>query len=164
MNETVANNNTVIILEYRRNLFSLVFKRRIEVTIPIIAKNKLRNIKRFPGGMRNSKTGAHIYNYSKYVLGIKDFGDKNPIDFSLHQNYPNPFNPVTTIEFELLKQGKIEIDVFNVHGKHVTNLLNDNRSIGKYSVEFNAQDLATGIYFYRIRMNKYISTKKNGFN
>ncbi|KAA3609678.1 MAG: T9SS C-terminal target domain-containing protein [Calditrichaeota bacterium] len=86
--------------------------------------------------------------------------NEQPYNYKLFQNYPNPFNPETTIDFELLKPGKVVIDVFDIGGKHISNLLNAKKSIGKHSVVFDGYKLGTGVYFYRIKMNNYISTKK----
>lgn len=71
-------------------------------------------------------------------------------DFSLNQNYPNPFNPSTSISFNLNKQGFVNLSVYNVNGKKVSELLNGKMNAGFQSVSFNAGNLASGIYTYKL--------------
>jgi photosystem II stability/assembly factor-like uncharacterized protein len=72
-------------------------------------------------------------------------------DFKLEQNYPNPFNPITTIKYSILKESFVTIKVFDILGKEITTLVNERKSTGKYSVNFNASYLPSGIYFYRMQ-------------
>ncbi len=81
-------------------------------------------------------------------------------DFSVKQNYPNPFNPTTKIEFAIPLDNKVQIKVFNVLGIEVTTLLNENRQAGKHSIEFNATNLSSGVYYYKIVSGNYSETKK----
>ncbi|MCG6913000.1 T9SS type A sorting domain-containing protein [bacterium BMS3Abin03] len=73
-----------------------------------------------------------------------------PINFSLAQNYPNPFNPSTKIDFSIPVDSKVMLKVYNVLGEEVTSLLNSNISAGNYSIDFNASNLNSGVYFYRL--------------
>lgn len=81
-------------------------------------------------------------------------------DFRLYQNYPNPFNPETTITFEVTATSIISLNIYDALGKLVTELLNDARSPGKYSINFNANNLSSGIYFYKLKADNYLSVKK----
>lgn len=83
-----------------------------------------------------------------------------PLDYKLSQNYPNPFNPSTTIEFELPEEGKVCLMVYNVLGQLVTELVNKEYLAGRHKVIFNANNLPSGIYIYRIITEKYRETKK----
>lgn len=74
-----------------------------------------------------------------------------PSDLSLSQNYPNPFNPLTTINYTLPGTGHVVLNVFDVTGKKVTTLVNSNQAAGSHRVKFNADNLASGIYFYNLR-------------
>ncbi len=86
-----------------------------------------------------------------------------PEKFTLFQNYPNPFNPITTIKFNLINSGKISLKVYNILGQEVTTILNNlELEVGQHEVEFNASNLSSGVYFYRINVNKgeFIASKK----
>ncbi len=83
-----------------------------------------------------------------------------PNAVSLKQNYPNPFNPSTTIEFELDKSTFTKLTVFDVLGRKVRELVNEIRPAGTNTIEFNATNLASGIYLYRLETNGVVQTKK----
>ena len=83
-----------------------------------------------------------------------------PEQFNLAQNYPNPFNPETTIEFSIPEQGKVELEVFNIIGRSVIKLVDGFKTKGVYQVEFNGENLASGVYFYRLKTDQFITTKK----
>jgi len=83
-----------------------------------------------------------------------------PTIFVLSQNYPNPFNPSTTINYSVPKLGLITINVYNVLGQELATLVNEEKPVGNYKVEFNANKLATGIYYYRIQAGSFVETKK----
>ena len=80
--------------------------------------------------------------------------------FELYQNYPNPFNPSTNINFRLSAPGNVEISVFNLFGQKVVTLFNGKKAAGNHSIKFNAIELSSGIYLYRITTNGYSKTKK----
>jgi hypothetical protein len=80
--------------------------------------------------------------------------------FSLEQNYPNPFNPSTQIKYSIAEAGLVSIKVFDILGREVSNLVNKQQAAGSYTVDFNAQNLATGVYIYRIESGKFQATKK----
>jgi len=83
-----------------------------------------------------------------------------PYNYFLGQNYPNPFNPTTVINYSLPKSGFVTIKVYDVLGKVVTTLVNENKPVGNYKVEFNANKLTSGIYFYRMEAGNFIESKK----
>jgi len=80
-------------------------------------------------------------------------GDDDPIalPFALNQNYPNPFNPATTISFSLGKDGFVSLNVYDVAGRLVAEVLNKEMSAGDYSINFSAKGLSSGVYFYRLK-------------
>jgi len=80
--------------------------------------------------------------------------------YSLDQNYPNPFNPTTSISYQVKEAGLVKLSVFNVLGQQVHVLVNENQISGSYSVNFNAGNLASGFYFYRLEVNDFVSTRK----
>ncbi|MEO8209698.1 MAG: choice-of-anchor B family protein [bacterium] len=81
-------------------------------------------------------------------------------NFTLSQNYPNPFNPITTITYYIPKQSFVKIKVTDVAGREVKTFVNDIQSTGSYSVEFNGDGFASGIYYYSIEAGSYKETKK----
>lgn len=80
--------------------------------------------------------------------------------YDLFSNYPNPFNPSTQITYQIPKDGFVSLVVYNSLGQAVKTLVNKEQSKGKYSISFNASNLPTGIYFYRIQASDYVSVKK----
>ena len=90
----------------------------------------------------------HIYNLN--MLTAIDDNRLLPIDFLLEQNYPNPFNPGTTIKFALPTAGNVVLEVYNLLGERVGRLVNGQMDAGIHEVQFNAGNLASGIYIYRI--------------
>ena len=87
-------------------------------------------------------------------------GKTYPNKFSLGQNYPNPFNPSTKIKFALPKAEKVKIELYNTLGQNVRTLLNQRLKAGYHEVEFNAANLSSGIYFYRIEAGEFQDVKK----
>jgi photosystem II stability/assembly factor-like uncharacterized protein len=81
-------------------------------------------------------------------------------EFTLSQNYPNPFNPTTRIKFSLPQVSNVELKVFNILGNEVTTLINEEKPAGSYEVEFDASLLPSGVYFYQLKAENYITTKK----
>lgn len=85
-----------------------------------------------------------------------------PSDFELYQNYPNPFNPATKIKYSIPagKQHSVSLQVFDILGREITKLVNENKPGGAYEIEFDASVLPSGIYFYQLISNNFIQTKK----
>lgn len=93
-------------------------------------------------------------------VSLEDFESDLPSKVELMQNYPNPFNPVTTIKFGVPVQGKVRLEVFDVLGRKVAELLNEPMQAGRYSVNFDASNLSNGMYIYRLQMRNISLTKK----
>ncbi|HSR16958.1 MAG TPA: T9SS type A sorting domain-containing protein [Ignavibacteriaceae bacterium] len=87
-------------------------------------------------------------------------GNATPQDYSLSQNYPNPFNPTTNFEFRISNFGLVVLKVFDVLGKEVATLVNEEKHAGVYVIKFDASNLASGVYFYQLKANNFIDTKK----
>ena len=81
-------------------------------------------------------------------------------DFSLSQNYPNPFNPSTKIEYSIPQDGFVSLKIYNAEGEEIKQLVNAVKPAGSYSVNFNASNFPSGIYFYRLETGDYTSVKK----
>ncbi len=104
-----------------------------------------------------------LYMYNLSAIPVSNFEDKYgeyPSQFSLSQNYPNPFNPTTNISFNLPKTAYVELDVFNVLGQKVTELVNGELISGVHNVEFDATSFSSGVYFYRLKTDGFSSIKK----
>ncbi len=83
-----------------------------------------------------------------------------PSKFALYQNYPNPFNPSTKIKYQIPEVSFVTLKVYDVLGKEVAALVNEEKQAGNYEVEFNAINLPSGIYFYRLQTGNFVATKK----
>ncbi|MCF7885068.1 MAG: T9SS type A sorting domain-containing protein, partial [Candidatus Marinimicrobia bacterium] len=105
---------------------------------------------------------AYTFIGDRYTTAIDDGSRKNNIvhDFELKQNYPNPFNPVTTIEYSISMRNKVDISVYNMVGQKVANLIDKTQKAGVYQVKWNAIDMPSGVYFYRIKSGSKVQTKK----
>jgi len=103
--------------------------------------------------------------YSKIALtfnsttGIDD-NKNNPIEYLLYQNFPNPFNPTTTINYSLPKQCKVIIKIYDVLGREIETLVEDEQPGGYHKVEFDGSRLISGVYFYSMFADDYVDTKK----
>jgi phosphatidylserine/phosphatidylglycerophosphate/cardiolipin synthase-like enzyme len=94
------------------------------------------------------------------ITDVQKEGDNIPAEFSLAQNYPNPFNPATTIKFSIPKAGMVEISIYDVLGREVKELYNDFTSAGTFTIQFNADGLASGMYIYRLKIDNFNISKK----
>jgi hypothetical protein len=83
-----------------------------------------------------------------------------PDEYSLYQNFPNPFNPVTTIRYAISKASGVSIKIYDILGNEVRTLINEHQPAGFYNVEFNAENLSSGVYIYRITAGSFIAAKK----
>jgi hypothetical protein len=83
-----------------------------------------------------------------------------PMVYSLEQNYPNPFNPSTVISYQLPVSGLVNLKVYDVLGNEVIILVNEEKPIGSYEIEFNASHLGSGVYFYRLQSGSFVQTRK----
>jgi hypothetical protein len=83
-----------------------------------------------------------------------------PTEFSLLQNYPNPFNPRTTIKYSIPQKSFVSITVYDILGKEVSKLVNEEKQAGSYEVQFDGSRLSSGVYFYRLHAGSFFKTKK----
>ena len=82
------------------------------------------------------------------------------MSYNLYQNFPNPFNPTTVISYQIPQQGFVTLKIFDVLGKEVATLVNEEKQAGQYDVDFTAKGLASGVYIYRMKVNEFIESKK----
>jgi|GEM_PF-5497281 len=119
-----------------------------------------------PGNDADSVWGYEEVSY----VGMKDLNKENadqmngdisaPTNYALDQNYPNPFNPSTIIHYEIPNDGMVTLKIYNELGKEIKTLVNQFQSQGRYDINFNASNLASGVYFYQLKAGDYSSIKK----
>jgi surface protein len=110
-------------------------------------------------------TGSALTNENKPIWGTcnaTNIEDDNELvtEFALHQNYPNPFNPSTQIQFALPEATDVRLEVFNVTGQRVATLVNGVQTSGNHTVTFDARNLASGVYVYRLTTGSVVQTRK----
>ncbi len=113
------------------------------------------------GSANHSGTGIVFYTlrYSS-INAIEPISGNIPVKFSLEQNYPNPFNPSTSIRFDIPKSSNVRITVFDVLGREVGVLADEFLRAGEYRVKWDAGSVSSGIYFYSLRTDDFVQTKK----
>lgn len=94
------------------------------------------------------------------VTNISEERSKLPNRFSLEQNYPNPFNPTTVISYSIPQSSNVSIKIFDLLGREIETLISKKQSQGYYSINFDATDIPSGTYFYRIKAGNFVETKK----
>jgi hypothetical protein len=120
-------------------------------------------------GVHNTKYAVNLLGYSiGLITGVPWNPEGVPLAYALEQNYPNPFNPVTNISFSLPKQENVRLDVFDILGKRVATLVNEERAPGAYEVLWNGTNdngssVASGVYLYKIQAGTFVLTKKMVF-
>jgi phosphatidylserine/phosphatidylglycerophosphate/cardiolipin synthase-like enzyme len=121
----------------------------------IIQSNRIANLYLQEFGARYENAGG-----TDVLLGVTDKGNELPTSFLLAQNYPNPFNPSTTIEFSVPQSKLVSIKIYDVVGREVSTLVNENLAAGSYKVTWNASKLSSGVYFYKMNAGNFVQTKK----
>ena len=112
-------------------------------------------------------TGSYVYRLKqidqdgsfKYSQSV-EVSISAPEQFALAQNYPNPFNPTTNISFTLPSKGFVSLKVFDMLGREVATIVSEEMSAGSYSKQWNAANISSGIYFYRLQAGSFTETKK----
>lgn len=109
-------------------------------------------------GPNGTPVHERFININVGFVGIVN--QNQPAEYSLGQNYPNPFNPSTKVNFSIVNSGFVNVSVYDISGKLISNLVNQNLKSGSYEYEWNAKDYPSGVYFYRITTPGFIDTKK----
>ena len=105
--------------------------------------------------------GEILFTASKTGTSIDDgINPEQPQQITLSQNYPNPFNPVTQIQYKLPESAEVRLDVYNITGQRVAILVNDTQHSGTHTVPFDAGQLASGVYLYRLSAGSFVQTRK----
>ena len=105
-------------------------------------------------------TDVSIWNYALEITPVEDERNNNVIKYDLFTNYPNPFNPSTTIKYSLPISSKVLLKVYDILGRELVTLVDKFQNIGTYEVQFNAENFSSGVYFYRIETDNFITSKK----
>ncbi|MBE0570045.1 MAG: T9SS type A sorting domain-containing protein, partial [Ignavibacteriaceae bacterium] len=109
----------------------------------------------------NLKSGEDVVIDNSNINKLMVSGELVPAHYALEQNYPNPFNPSTVIEFSLPEDvANVKLSIYNMLGEKVGELVNTSLQSGKYQYQWNASNVATGMYIYELRTDKYVSVKK----
>lgn len=103
---------------------------------------------------------AFLITFVRTSVGINVISSIVPDKFSLSNNYPNPFNPTTNIKFDIAKSTFVELSIFDSRGSEVDKMVNEKLSPGSYQYEFNASNLPSGAYFYRLKTSEFTETKR----
>ncbi len=114
-------------------------------------------------GMRinaNLKSGEEITISDISINKLTVSGELVPVKYELQQNYPNPFNPATTIKYSIAKLSNVTLKVYDMLGSEIATLVNEEKPAGVYEINFNASNLASGIYFYKMQAGRFVETKK----
>jgi hypothetical protein len=119
----------------------------------------------FYGGIRPNPVGSMpdigaCENPNANPVGVEEDLSVNPTEYALSQNYPNPFNPATTIKYSVPKLSSVTIKIYDVLGSEVATLVNEEKTAGTYEIYWNAENLSSGVYFYRLKAGSYVETKK----
>jgi hypothetical protein len=105
---------------------------------------------------------AQYYHFSTEVIIIADGVENENLisSYRLEQNYPNPFNPNTNIEYTIPSQSFVQLIIYDVLGNEVATLVDEEKSTGSYTVNFNASSIPSGVYFYSLTAGEFTQTKK----
>jgi hypothetical protein len=144
--------------------FNLALNDTAEIVVALVGGSGSNNLESITALKYNAG-----YASAKYFELVKSLTDKitglnnavtTPISFNLSQNYPNPFNPSTIINYSVPNESFVTIKVFDLLGREIKTLVNDEKPAGKYSITFNGGNLSSGIYFYSITAGSFHQTKK----
>jgi photosystem II stability/assembly factor-like uncharacterized protein len=97
---------------------------------------------------------------SQMITSVEQISDLRPTQYSLDQNYPNPFNPATTFRFSIPKEEYVSLKIFDAFGQEVTALISEKLQTGQYEKEWNANKVASGVYYYSLQSGNFNQTKK----
>jgi len=151
---TTKTPNPAIPGDYRNQIstgpFNLAQEETLTVAFAVFAGDSLNDIKN--SAMRSKQ----IYNDEVTSIASIDL----PTGFSISQNHPNPFNPMTTIQYNIPKSSHVTLTIYNMNGQVVDKLINQKQEPGFYSVNWDARNISTGVYFYRIQADDFQQVKK----
>jgi glucuronoarabinoxylan endo-1,4-beta-xylanase len=114
--------------------------------------------------VQTDQTNIAVVNQVQGIAPDKRGAEENqrikPTTFALEQNHPNPFNPTTVVNYQVPEQSHVTIKVYDILGKEIAELVNTRKEAGFYSLNFDASNLSSGTYIYRMEAGKYIESRK----
>jgi len=159
-----ADGHNEIRVDFEKDDGSYVYKGSAVDTKSMVAASSFNSI---IFGTNNSTTtsmmleAVHVNMGNQIDLPIQSDNTTGlPTKFALKQNYPNPFNPTTNIKFDLPKSSDVELSLYNILGQKVMTLVNQKMQAGYHQINFDARNLASGMYIYRIKAGNFVSVKK----
>ena len=114
-------------------------------------------LKLFSNDIDEKNSYVYLSGVGINVTGVKE---NYPLQFMLYQNYPNPFNPTTSIKYSLPRVAFVKLQLFNIYGQLVQTLVNEQKMPGTHEIKFNASQYSSGVYFYRLQAENFVTTKK----
>jgi Secretion system C-terminal sorting domain len=117
----------------------------------------------FSGSAQNSSSriiAGFLTFRETHLTGVKNEQSIVPKVWKLEQNYPNPFNPSTTIKYQVPKPGYVSLKIYDILGREILTLVNENKTAGYFEARFNAVRFPSGVYIYQLRSKEYSSDKK----
>ncbi|MFA7289557.1 MAG: glycoside hydrolase family 2 TIM barrel-domain containing protein [Melioribacteraceae bacterium] len=122
----------------------------------------LYSMQRIAKPIANSLSATYLpyYNQDGVLVGVDNDGESFPVEYDLKQNYPNPFNPTTNIKYSLPKGGFVKIEVFDILGNKISTLINSYQDSGSHQLEFEGDQISSGVYFYVLSVNGNSFAKK----
>ncbi len=109
----------------------------------------------------NNNKGFNVLGRQSTPTGISvDYSNVVPADYKLYESFPNPFNPVTNIRYAIPQRGNVTLKVYDILGREISVLVNEIKEAGIYTVSFDGNKFASGVYFYRLQAGSFIETKK----
>ena len=155
--------NALVVLSFRDTMINNITT-TIRKVIGLPDKQLLyfaRNIGMLGSGENYWIDSANVNgNIFSNITDIKVNSEPIKKNYILNQNYPNPFNPITKIKYTISKRSLVTIKIFNVLGNEIATLVNEEKSIGNYNVDFDGTNLPSGVYFYRINAGDFLETRK----
>ncbi|TNE72860.1 T9SS type A sorting domain-containing protein [bacterium] len=144
------------------NMYTLKDNNQITFRSNVVAKQSVSSKKGPNAGLSiASTTDAPVLMLKVNPIATSvEKGEQLPTEVELNQSFPNPFNPSTTIRFGVPQQTHVRLEVYDILGRRISILMNETKSAGRYNVTFNAQNLASGVYFYRLSAGSKVITKQ----
>jgi aminopeptidase N len=115
---------------------------------------------RQPTGVTFDPNNEIVIKTASLVVGINENEGQIPANYELKQNYPNPFNPVTNIDYSIPKNSEVKLTVYDMTGKEISVLVSEFKQAGRYTVSYNAEKKASGVYYYKLQAGDFTEVKK----